>query len=62
MTKRQMIAELDNRMREYYYQYEVWQKGLNENTDAELRQIMAEYYKGKAIATEEAIKVIVGQK
>lgn len=62
MTKRQMIAELDNRLREYHYQYEIWQKGLNGNVKAEIAQIVAEYFKGKAAATEEAIKLIAGQK
>lgn len=61
MSKKQMIAELERRMRYFYEQYEDWTEIAKSNPDNVAAKIVAEYNKGKAVATEEAIKVISGQ-
>ena len=59
-TKKEMVAELERRMRMYWNYHENWREQFEVNPNNITAQILKEYYKGKAHATEEAMRVVNG--
>lgn len=62
MTKKQMVAELERRMRYFYEQYEYWTEIAKANPDNPSPKLVAEFFKGKAFATEDAMILVKGEK
>lgn len=64
MNKKELIKELERRLRLLNEYHEGWAAAMNRTTgnDYTTAVAMSEYYKGKAQATLEAIKLITGER